>query len=108
MSAPQFERVFTTYATIDASNLRLVSTGAGQRTNMLITGYYESYFPPISHYLTLMIHGSGYFESPDGKQFAKIVPGMGGDHGVLDAKGVFHPGEMVPGPTGCVMLSHRN
>jgi len=68
---PKFEHVFTVYCTVDVNDFRLVPTGQGSRTNIAVTG--------------------GYFEGPDGAQFCEIIPGIGGDHGVVDSKGVFHP-----------------
>ena len=34
----------------------------------------------------------GHWKLPDGTEFAKVVPGLGGEFGTIDDKGVSHPG----------------
>jgi len=69
--APELKLVFTSNVEVDASDFRLITSGAGSRTNVSFKG--------------------GHWKHPDGTIFANVVPGVGGEFGIIDPKGIFRP-----------------
>jgi len=65
-----FRHVLTSYLIVDLLDLRFVKTGSGTRVNVAIVG--------------------GNWTSPSGDLIGSFVPGLGGEHGVIDSAGLLH------------------